>query len=472
MEPKKPNLLFIFSDQHRKFDLGCYGNCEVMTPNLDALASVGLRFEHCCSNSPVCVPARGSLLTGVHAQTHGAFTNDLPIRYDLESIADVLNRAGYHTGYIGKWHLCGVPRDQYVDRARRLGFTEWKVANCNHDYLNCYYDDEENLRHRPGGYEPEIFGGLAEEFLQRNSRSDRPFALFLSFATPHDSHTAVGEEYKEIYREKQVTLRPNATETIMFNLKKSITHAQQAEYTRGYYGHITAIDRQVGKLLTGLRENGALDHTLVIYTADHGDMLGSQGLRDKQLPYEESIGVPLIAAWKGHISAGVSTQMISLVDLPVTVAGLLGLQFTQPKDGLDCSALFKGGKAVQQQCYLYDLYPCHQAADKGLRAWRGLRTQQYTYAVHGDGTDWLLFDNDADPYQQHNLVKDAAYAQVRKELKAVLDNYVLQQDAYLEGEDYIRFADRQADFDQSQTYFGRPTLQEIENSRKPSDLPE
>lgn len=91
---KQPNLLFIYSDQHRKFDLGCYGNKEVITPNLDKLSESGIRFEHCCSNSPVCVPARGSLLTGFYAQHHEVFTNDLPIRYDIESVADVLNEAG------------------------------------------------------------------------------------------------------------------------------------------------------------------------------------------------------------------------------------------------------------------------------------------------------------------------------------------------------------------------------------------
>ena len=133
---KTQNLLFVFSDEHRKHDLGCYGNTIVKTPNLDRLAEEGLCFSHCVSNSPVCVPARGSLLTGLFPQKHGAFTNDLAIHSDCISIANVLNDAGYHTGYIGKWHLAGIPRDQFITEERRLGFKEWKVANCNHDYLH------------------------------------------------------------------------------------------------------------------------------------------------------------------------------------------------------------------------------------------------------------------------------------------------------------------------------------------------
>ncbi len=460
MERKKANLLFIFADQHRRFDLGCYGNRQVMTPHLDELASQGLRFTGCCSNSPVCVPARGSLLTGLHAARHGALTNDLAIRYDVESIADVLHAGGYHTGYIGKWHLCGVPRAQHVDRARRLGFDEWKVANCNHNYLNCWYDDEKDERHAVEGYEPEIFGGLAAEFLQRNVQAQEPFALFLSFATPHDPHDKVLETYMEQYRGREVTLRPNAPERIMVNREHFISHAEQVERMRGYYAHITAIDRQVGVLMELLREKGVLDDTLVVYTADHGDMLGSHGQKDKQLPYEESIGVPLLMRWPGRIVPGVQEGLIGLVDLPVTVAGLLGLSFHSSTDGADLSRMALCGGAGLSECYLYDLYACHQAADKGQEAWRGIRTDRYTFVTHGDGSDWLLFDNTKDPYQMVNLVDDPAAAEKKAELFERLRRHVEHTDAFLNGADYMRFCGRAKDFNESQLYFHRAPIAE------------
>lgn len=458
MREKKPNLLFVFSDQHRKFDLGCYGNQEVITPNLDSLAQEGARFEHCCSNSPVCVPARGALLTGLHAQKHMAFTNDLPIRYDLESVADVLNRAGYHTGYIGKWHLCGVPRDQYIDKDRRLGFTEWKVANCNHNYLNCYYDDEENVRHHVDGYEPEIFGELAAEFLERNAQSDEPFALFVSFATPHDPHDRVGEEYKKMYEGRTVTLRPNTPDKVMVNSQTYIDKERQTELARGYYSHVTAIDRQMGLLMDLLEKKGQKDNTLIVYTADHGDMLGSQGTRDKQLPYEESIGIPLIMSFKDVIQPGVRKGMIGLVDLPVTVAGMLGLSFEQETDGKDLQSMILKGENGQEECYLYDLYPCHQAADKGMKAWRGIRTERYTYAVYAEGTEWLLFDNETDPYQMHNLIADETMKEIKEDLAEKLKKNVETYDGFMDGDSYIYHSGVLEEFNRSQLFFHRKPL--------------
>lgn len=462
MGKRKPDLLFVLSDQHRKFDLGCYGNSEVLTPNLDALAETGARFEHCISNSPVCVPARGSVLTGLCAQTHGAYTNDLSIRYDIESIADALKRAGYHTGYIGKWHLCGIPRDQAIDRTRRLGFEEWKVANCNHNYLDCYYDDEENVRHFRQGYEPEIFGDLAEEFIERNADSDQPFALFLSFASPHDPHNLVGEEYKKLYENREVSLRPNAPQTIQLSRKRQISAEAEKENVRGYYGHVTAIDRQMGRLLKAMEKHRRLDTALVVYTSDHGDMLGSQGTVDKQLPYEESIGVPLIFSMPGTIPCGERQELISLVDLPTTVVGLLGVEFHEAKDGRDLHKMVEGLDEGPEECYLYDLFPCHQAADKGFFAWRGLRTRRYTYATHADGTDWLLFDHETDPYQLHNLVQEDSLQDVKAALHKKLAAYVEKYDGFMSGNEYIRFSHRVEEFDSSQLYFSRPTLAELE----------
>jgi len=459
---QSPNLLFIFTDEHRKIDLGCYGNDEVMTPHIDLLAANGLKFDNCISNSPVCVPARGSLMTGLCAQRHGAYTNDLEIRYDVESIADVLNRAGYHTGYIGKWHLCGVPRDQYIDRKRRLGFTEWKVANCNHNYKKCYYDDEENVRHFIDGYEPEIFGRLAADFLDHNADHEQPFALFLSFATPHEPHNIAGEEYLKMYEGRSVSARPNVPDNIMVTLKKSITKDESLAALKGYYTHITAIDRQVGILIEKLRYKDLLDNTLVVFTSDHGSMLGSHGTVHKQLPYEESCAVPLILSMNGYISTGVRDTIIGLTDLPVTIAGLLGLKFEQETDGRDLSRAIIGDEPGPESCYLYDLYPCHQASDKGMFAWRAIRTKKYTYAIQATGTDWLLFDNEKDPYQFNNLIDDEALDKVKNELRQMLVAYIEKYDGFIDGNEYIHFSNRVEDFDISQKYFNRPTLHELE----------
>ena len=131
---ERPNLLFVFSDQHRYCDLACNGNHQIVSPHFDAFAEKALSFRNCISNSPVCVPARGSLMTGLYPLRHRAVSNDLPIDPGLHSIAHQMNRHGYRTGYIGKWHLGGIPRDAPVPKGARLGFGEWKVCNCNHHY--------------------------------------------------------------------------------------------------------------------------------------------------------------------------------------------------------------------------------------------------------------------------------------------------------------------------------------------------
>mgnify|MGYP000796438160 CR=1 FL=1 len=249
----------------------------------------------------------------------------------------------------------------------------------------------------------------------------------------------------------------------MMNLESFATPQNAQGWLRGYYAHITAIDRQVGYMLDILREKGVLDDTLVVFTADHGSMLGSQGLVDKQVPYEESVGVPLIMRMKDKIPAGRREGLIGLVDLPVTVMGLLDLRFSEKTDGADLCLMVTEDSSGLESCYLYDLYPCHQAFDKGMRAWRGIRTSQYTYAVSGEGEDWLLFDNSSDIYQQNNLIDDPAYCEIKKALRRILDGHVNAYDGYMSGNEYIHFSHREEDFDRSQIYFRRPTLSELES---------
>lgn len=464
---RQPNLLFIFADQHRKFDIGCYGNTEVKTPCLDHLANEGLRFEHCFSNSPVCVPARGNILTGLYANHHKALLNDMPIDPCCESIAHVLRRQGYHTGYIGKWHLNGVPRDQAIPSNKRLGFEEWKVHNCNHDYLNCYYYDEQDQKHKIDGYEPEIFGALAEGFVRRNAKAQKPWALYLSFATPHDPHHCILSQYRALYESQNMTRRKNTTDKVLYKynpgwmLNEYFDIDEYWEHAKGYFGHISAIDRQVGTLMKTLESTGQLENTIVLYTSDHGDMLGSQGQMDKQLPYEESVGVPLIAFWKGHIRQGVCNELIGLVDLPVSIAGLLQTNFYTEVDGRDLHRLFLERDACGRDAvYMAEYFPAHNWGQKRGTEWRAVRTVRYTYAVTATGP-WLLFDNEKDPFQMNNLVSNPDFAELQQQLQATLNANIKENDELLEGLEFVKkYADHR-DFNSTQSYFGKkPQLQD------------
>ncbi|HEV2126604.1 MAG TPA: sulfatase-like hydrolase/transferase, partial [Chloroflexota bacterium] len=189
----RPNLLFLFADEMRGSALGCAGNPDVQTPHLDRIAAEGVRFTHAVANNAVCTPARGSLLAGCWPQTHRAVANDLPADPAAPSIARSLGQAGYRCGYIGKWHLGGMPRDRFIPPGpERLGFDDfWAAWNCQHRYLQAKY--HLNGSSEPvaidGVYEPEVQTDLALEWIgHRGPASDSPWCLYLSYGPPHEPY--------------------------------------------------------------------------------------------------------------------------------------------------------------------------------------------------------------------------------------------------------------------------------------------
>jgi arylsulfatase A-like enzyme len=475
---RPPNLLFVFSDQHRWCDLGCYGNPQVRSPNLDAFAARAAQMDHCFSNSPLCVPARGILLTGLYPLRHGAVTNDLPVNANaVESIADVLAGAGYHTGYIGKWHLAGIPRVQAIPPGRaRLGFRTWKVVNCGHKYLDDHYYDEKNRRIDYSGYEPEIQTNLALDYIRENAAAKRPWSLHLAWGPPHDPYDAVPGRFLQQYEAARLALRPNVPEHTLETRRVPLRNRDDMRRRlRGYYAHIAALDEQFGRLLAVLDQTGQTENTLVVYTSDHGDMLGSHGFCNKQLPYDEAVRVPLLVRLPGRTLAGHSSGLLGLVDLAPSLLGLLdlpdlpsGLHFRHDVDGQDLSQLFcdpaaKGRDAV----YLFDYIPCHQAEDRGGTEWRALRTRRHTLVLSpccppGEGgkdvANLSLFDNKQDPFQTANLATSAAHADLIARLRQRLDMEIRIHDAPLGWREFLRHFGLVEEWNRSQLYFHRQPL--------------
>ena len=477
----QPNILLVFSDQHRWCDLGCSGNPEVRSPHLDAFARRAVRATGCISNAPLCVPSRGTLLTGLYPLRHGAVSNDLPLRPDVTTIGAALAGAGYDTGYIGKWHLAGVPRDRCIPAGPgRFGFATWKVCNCSHAYLDAYYYDEEDRRIPIEGYEPVAQTDLAIDFIR--SRRDRPWALVLSWGPPHDPYFAVPDRYLQEYAGRDLHLRPNVPETEALparehrspqasfaareyrspqgRLAPRLSREQVTRNYRGYYAHITALDEQFGRLTAALAASGQAEDTIVVYTSDHGDMLGSQGLSNKQLPYEESVRVPLLVSWPGHTLVGTSDGLIGLVDLPVSLLGLAGVDLPGEPDGLDLHALFVDPAARgREECYIFDLIPCHQAAARGGTEWRGVRTRRHTFARSAADGGFALFDNERDPFQLHNLIDDPAHAALQEELRGRCAALTAAHDALLPWEELVRRYGLREEWNRSQAYFRLPLLE-------------
>jgi len=445
----QPNVVFAFSDQHRAHAMGCAGNDDVVTPNFDRLASNGTRYANACANDPVCSPSRGSLITGQYPTTHGVVSNDIQLPTDVPSIAEAFRDAGYRTGYIGKWHLDGVPRDKFTPPGpRRQGFDDfWAVYNCSHDYMDAaYYRDDPELV-EIDGYEPVHQTDLAVDFITEDD--DRPFCLFVAWGPPHDPYRMVPDEYRDRYDAEELSVRPNV-EPIMPSHPdhpgRSYTHAPPIrefsnegdvydepvpyEYDSvqaglvDYYAHVTALDEQFGRIVDALGEAGVREETVLAYSSDHGDCFWSHGRNQKGNPWAESINVPLIVQWPDEIPEGrVSQSPVSVVDVAPTLLGLSGVQAPDAMEGADCSAALCGDDGDEPDAALL------MGVGQG---WRGLRTERYTYArvteefmaehAPPQGPEWLLFDNREDPYQLRNRVYDPDYRAVVDDLDDRLED--------------------------------------------------
>ena len=437
------NILFIFSDQHRASDLNCYGNNQIISPNFDKLSKQSLQFYNCISNTPVCVPIRGSILTGYHPNNHKALTNDLPIDYKLKSIANVLNENNYNTGYIGKWHLGSIPRNRFIDNHERMGFKEWKVANCTHDYNHSHYFDEKNRYFSINDYESNFQTDLALDFIERNNQFDKPWALYLSWGPPHNPYQTAPEIYKNIYRNLEIQLRDNVKDQTIENVKKKryLNKEKIIKSYKGYYSHITALDNCMGRLLSKIDNLNINENTLIIYTSDHGDMLGSHGFINKQQPWYESINVPLLISLPGIIKPQKTNEIISLTDLPTTILGIVDLKFNEVRQGCDLhkSILYQNIFKGLDSTYINNSIPCHQALDAGVEEWYGVKTIEWTYIESIHKGNNKLFNDANDKFQLKNLInykehtKTVSYLQKRlyKHMNEVNDEMIPWKDVLI-----------------------------------------
>jgi arylsulfatase A-like enzyme len=393
-----PNLVFVFADQWRRQAFGYAGDPNVKTPNIDRFASESINFTHAVSGCPVCTPYRGSLMTGVYPHRHGLMVNDqcLHQRYGGPFLAECLRDAGLRTAYIGKWHIDGSGRNAFVPPERRLGFEWWKGFECCHDYRHSpyYFGDDPRPRLWPG-YDADAQTDEACRFL-REEADERPFALFLSWGPPHNPFGSAPEPFGAMYAPKAVQLPPNVPEE---------TADRAREQLAGYYAHCSALDAAFGRLLDSLAATGRDGDTIVVFTSDHGDMLGSQGAFRKQRPWAESIRVPFLIRDPRCPAPGEDTTPIDAPDLMPTLLSLCGARVPDSVQGTDFSSSILGGPPPGIEDALLAMYvPFHEwCYDNGGREYRGLFSRDVTYVRTLDGP-WLLYDNRIDPWQLHNRV--------------------------------------------------------------------
>ena len=399
----RPNIVFVFADQMRAHAMGCMGNKQVITPHLDKLASQGLLVTNGISCQPVCSPYRAQLMTGRYGHSTSVIHNDIRLGDSEVVISELMKRQGYATGYIGKWHLC-ENRSNPVDAKSRRGWDFWAVRNCSHKHLEPEYwlnDSKESIR--VPGWEPDVQTDLAVEFIKKNKQA--PFCLFMSFGPPHNPYKAP-EKYVEMYKDRKLTERPNVPDG---NTKR----------LRQYYAMVTSLDACMGRINDVLNEAGVSKDTIVIFSSDHGDMLGSQGHRLKQRPWEESINIPFIVRYPRKVKARQRRDwIVSSVDVMPTLLGLCDISIPAQVQGMDYSATFIGESKKQRDAAF--LFNVHRGGGPNTD-WRGIRTKEWTYAYHYSG-DWVMYNLKNDPYQLKNLIGDPKYAAKKKQLKEQLES--------------------------------------------------
>ena len=438
MPQKRPNIVYVFADQWRVQDTGFAGNPQVKTPHLDSLAAQSVSFTHAVAGIPVCCPARACLLTGQHALTHGVFVNDVHLADDAVSMAKLFKSDGYDTAYVGKWHVDGRGRSNYIPPESRQGFDYWKALECTHDYNNSrFYAGDSDQPLNWEGYDAIEQTKDVQAYLRGRSRdgdgkSDTPFLLVLSWGPPHAPYETAPEAYRQMYDPNSIELRPNVPPEM----------AEEARnWIAGYYAHCTALDDCLGALLQTLEDEGLAENTIFVFTSDHGDMLGSQGEVKKQRPWEESIRVPFLLRWPQRFGWQ-GREVDALLDTPdilPTLLSLTDIPIPDTVEGQDFSATIEGGEDPSGGAALiYCPHPFGQfLRPDGGREYRGLRTRNHTYARDLNGP-WLLYDNEADPYQLDNLVNRASVSSIQAELEAQLQRKLSDRgDEFLPGQTYI-----------------------------------
>ena len=430
--PERPNVVFVFVDEWRAQDIGYNGNTDVITPNIDRLATESVNLYNTISGCPVCTPYRGSLLTGQYPLTNGVFMNDVLLDPEAESLPKVYKAAGYETAYIGKWHLDGHGRNSFIPKERRQGFDYWKVLECTHNYNDSWYWDNNDEFKKWDGYDAYAQTEDAINYINDRKDSEQPFLLVISYGPPHTPFQQAPEDMKQLYRDKDLRIRPNVPE----ERKEEVRH-----HLTGYYGHITALDRCIGDLQQTIKDAGMEDNTIFVFTSDHGYMIHSQGWFHKQVPYEESIHVPFLLkyprmfGWEGQENG----VLVNTPDIMPTLLGLSNLPIPKPVEGRDLTGILTGKEPDDIEAVLIACYqPFGQwpRRDGGVE-YRGVRTKQYTYAHKLDGP-WLLFDNVNDPYQMNNLIHHHNYTELRESLHAKMQSLLKKtNDSFVPGMNYI-----------------------------------
>jgi arylsulfatase A-like enzyme len=459
---ERPNILFIMSDDHAVRAVSAYGGSLVATPNIDRIADAGMRFDRAYVGNAICGPSRATALTGLHSHGHGFYSNDWSPDFNggQQTFPRLLQAAGYRTAVVGKWHLYSDP----------VGFEHWDVIHNAFEH-GTYYNPQ--FRSPAGveqttGYVSGLVTDKAIAWLDAVADDGDPFLLIYNHKTPHRDWMPGPEELRhwdeaarvpepptllkdlsgelDVRQDARMTIADHMTDRDVKLKRPEYLNAEQAQlwerafsagnrayrearlsddertrwkyqrYVKTYMAAVQGMDREIGRLLNYLDQQGLTENTLIVYTSDQGFFLGENGWFDKRWMDEVSSRVPLLMQWQGKIVPGsVTTALVQNIDFAPTILDAAGVEAESPMHGVSLLPLVTGQTTDWKRDLYYHFY--ENPGFHGVARHYGVRSERYKLVHYYLSDAWELFDLEKDPMDQLNLYGKAGYEGVVEDLK-------------------------------------------------------
>lgn len=482
-DSKRPNILFIMTDDHTTQAISCYGGNMVKTPNIDRIATEGIRFDNCYATNALSGPSRACILTGKFGHVNGFTDNAKTFNGDQETFPKILQRNGYQTAIIGKWHLISEPQ----------GFDFWSILSGQHEQGDYYNPDffENGKAIQEKGYVTDIITDKVINYLKERDTS-KPFAMMVHQKAPHRNwmpaerhlgifnHTTFPEpdnlfddystrsrapkeqdmsiektltdywdlklatakelenpdfpdkRYQAVYNRMTEECKQKWNEVYAQRINEFRTKNMKGQelvswkyqqYMRDYLATTLAVDEGIGKILEYLEKIGELDNTLIVYTSDQGFFLGEHGFFDKRFMYEECQRMPLAMRYPKKIQAGSKTSALSMnVDFASTFLDIAGVEIPEEIQGSSLlPVIFNKGETPDDWRKSVYYHYFEYPAEHSVKRHYGIRTDRYKLIhFYNDIDEWEMYDLQTDPREMNNLYGKAEYAGLQSELESIL----------------------------------------------------
>jgi arylsulfatase A-like enzyme len=445
-----PNILYVMSDDHAAHAISAYGSRINRTPNIDRLAQGGVRMTNCFCTNSICTPSRAAILTGQYSHRNGVYTLADQLDGSRNNVAKEMQRAGYQTGMIGKWHLVTDP----------TGFDYWNILPGQGVYYDpVFIDRGEKKKYQ--GYCTDLITDFSIDWMKRRD-PNKPFFLMCHHKAPHRPWDPA-PKYAHLFDGQTMPEpgnlldhyegRPRAVAAVKMRVGENNTKTDLKVdrpaglegdalrewayqlYIKDYLRCVQSVDDGVGRMLDFLDAEGLANNTLVVYTSDQGFFLGDHGWFDKRLMYEESLRMPFLARYPGVIRPGsVNKDILLNIDFAPTFLECAGSKAPPEMQGKSFRPNLAGHTPKNWRQSMYYRYWMHNDPDHHVPAHYGVRTKDYKLVYYygkplgmkgafepSTSPEWELYDLRKDPHEMHNLYADPAYAGVVKKLTAELD---------------------------------------------------